>query len=259
MSFCMWITESFFAGTSGLVLPVPNKQALPEKFRNKPRLTYYATLFNTVEVNSSFYKVPKPSTFAKWVYEVPEGFRFSIKLWRGITHIPALHFRMKDVERFMEAVNNLASRKGCLLVQLPPSTRSDKSAQLQRLLECLTDADPLHSWKIAVEFRDSSWYNESTMRLLRQFDACWVIQDMPDSTMRDSMPEASFVYVRYHGPVGDYKGSYPDERLSRDSDKVIAWLNQGKEVYAYFNNTIGDALNNTDRLKELVDGSVSHI
>jgi uncharacterized protein YecE (DUF72 family) len=59
--------------------------------------------------------------------------------------------------------------------------------------------------------------------------------------------------------VGDYKGSYPDERLSRDSDKIIAWLNQGKEVYAYFNNTIGDALNNTDRLKELVDGSVSHI
>jgi uncharacterized protein YecE (DUF72 family) len=255
----MQTADLFFAGTSGLVLPVPNKQALPAKFRNKPRLTYYATLFNTLEVNSSFYKVPKPSTFAKWVYEVPDGFRFSVKLWRGITHVPALHFRMRDVERFMEAVNQLSTTIGCLLIQLPPSTRSDKNPQLRRLLECITLADPLHTWRIAVEFRHPSWYNNLTATLLRQFSASWVIQDMPDSTMRDAMPEASFIYVRYHGPVGDYKGSYPDERLIRDSDRVIGWLNQGKEVFVYFNNTIGDALNNTDRLKELVGEPFSHI
>jgi len=255
----MWISERFFAGTSGLVLPVPNKQALPEKFRNKPRLTYYATLFNTIEVNSSFYKVPKPSTFAKWVYEVPDEFRFTIKLWRGITHAPALHFRIKDVERFMEAVNNLSTTKGCLLVQLPPSTRADKSAQLQRLLECIALADPHRTWKIAVEFRHPSWYSDVTTTLLKQYGACWVIQDMPDSTIRDSMPEASFIYMRYHGPVGDYTGSYPDDRLSHDSDRIIAWLNQGKEVYVYFNNTIGDALNNADRLIELVGDTVNHI
>jgi uncharacterized protein YecE (DUF72 family) len=254
----MWTSELFFAGTSGLVLPVPNKQALPEKFRNKSRLVYFATLFNSLELNSSFYKVPKASTFAKWVYEVPDGFRFSIKLWRGITHTPALHFRIKDVERFMEAVNHLSDRKGCLLVQLPPSTRSDKSQQLRHLLECLTHGDPKHAWKIAVEFRHPSWYVESTTALLKQFRACWVIQDMPDSTIRDPMPESSFVYIRYHGPVGDYKGSYPDERLMRDADRIIAWLNQGKEVYVYFNNTIGDALNNTDRLRELVGGIVIH-
>ena len=259
MFFHMWTTENFFAGTSGLVLPVPNKQALPERFRNKPRVTYYATLFNTLEVNSSFYKVPKPSTFAKWVYEVPEGFRFSIKLWRGITHNPGLQFRMKDVERFMEAVGHLSMRKGCLLVQMPPTTRADKIQQLQRLLECLTDGDPLHTWKIAVEFRHPSWYNDATARLLKQAGASWVIQDMPDSAIRDPMPDASFIYIRYHGPVGDYKGSYSDERLGRDSDKIIAWLNHGKEVYVYFNNTIGDALNNTDRLKELVGDSVTHI
>ena len=259
MSICMRISELFYAGTSGLVLPVPNKQALPEKFRNKPRLSYYATLFNTLEVNSSFYKVPKPSTFAKWVYEVPDGFRFSIKLWRGITHTPALHFRMKDVERFMGAVNHLSSTRGSLLVQLPPSTRSDKSAQLQRLLECIALSDPHRAWKIAVEFRHPSWYSDSTIALLKKFGACWVIQDMPDSTMRDSMPEASFIYIRYHGPVGEYKGSYSDDRLMHDSDRIIAWLNQRKEVYVYFNNTIGDALNNTDRLKELVDGTVTHI
>ncbi|HEV9035034.1 MAG TPA: DUF72 domain-containing protein, partial [Puia sp.] len=69
----------------------------------------------------------------------------------------------------------------------------------------------------------------------------------------------SFIYMRYHGPVGDYTGSYPDDRLSHDSDRIIAWLNQGKEVYVYFNNTIGDALNNADRLIELVGDTVNHI
>ena len=224
----MTTADLFFAGTSNLVLPVPNKQALPESFRNKPRLTYYATLFNSLEVNSSFYKVPQPSTFGKWVYEVPENFRFSIKLWRGITHTPSLHFRMKDVERFMDAVGRLSSKKGCLLVQLPPGTRSDKSPQLQRLLECITLADAGRSWKIAVEFRDPSWYNESTSSLLRQYRAVRVLQDMPDSTIGESISDASFIYMRYHGLAGDYKGSYPNERLSRDSDKIIAWLNQGK-------------------------------
>jgi uncharacterized protein YecE (DUF72 family) len=252
----MTTADLFFAGTSTLVLPVPNKQALPETFRNKPRLSYYATLFNTLEVNSSFYKVPQPSTFAKWVYEVPEAFRFSIKLWRGITHTPPLHFRIKDVERFMEAVNRLSSKKGCLLVQVPPGTRSDKSPHLQRLLECITLADAGRSWKIAVEFRDPSWYNESISSLLERYRATWVIQDMPDSTIREPAGESSFIYIRYHGPVGDYKGSYPDERLKRDSDKITTWLNQGKEVYVYFNNTIGDALNNVFTLKELVARSL---
>ena len=248
--------EQFFAGTSTLVLPVPNKAALPEIFRNKPRLTYYATLFNSLEVNSSFYKVPKPSTFAKWVYEVPDAFRFSIKLWRGITHIPSLHFRMKDVAHFMEAVNCLSYKKGCLLVQLPPGTRSDKSPHLQRLLDCIAQYDPGQTWKIAVEFRDPSWYHERTIGLLQSYGATWVIQDMPDSMMRDSMHEAPFVYIRYHGPVGDYKGSYPEERLDRDADRITAWLNHGKEVYVYFNNTIGDALNNVLTLKEMVYQSV---
>lgn len=248
--------DLFFAGTSDLVLPVPNKQALPEIFRNKPRLTYYSTLFNSLEVNASFYKVPQPSTFAKWVYEVPEHFRFSVKLWRGITHTPSLHFRMKDVARFMDAVGRLSTKKGCLLVQLPPGTRSDKSPQLQRLLECITLADAGRNWKIAVEFRDASWYNESTASLLRRYRAVWVIQDMPDSTIRESISDAPFIYIRYHGPVGDYRGSYADERLNRDSDRIIAWLNQGKEVYVYFNNTIGDALNNVLTLKEQVERSL---
>ncbi len=87
-------------GTSGLVLPVPNKQAFPEAFRRGSRLAYYATLFNSIEVNSSFYRVPMPVTFSKWASEVPAGFRFTVKLWQGITHVGGLRFLPVDVNRF---------------------------------------------------------------------------------------------------------------------------------------------------------------
>ena len=248
IGIAMTTTDRFFSGTSGIVLPVPNKQALPDAYRNKSRLTYYATLFNSLEVNSSFYKVPQAATFAKWANEVPEGFRFSVKLWRGITHTPGLHFKIKDAEAFIKAASSLGVKKGCLLVQLPPGVHADKSPQLQRLLECLVLADAERSWKIAVEFRHPSWYRVSTIPLLMQYRAALVQQDMPDSILREPMGESSFLYMRYHGVAGDYKGSYPDEQLDSDAERIGNWLNEGKEVFVYFNNTIGGALANVSRL-----------
>src|SRR5580658_5686041 len=111
-------SSSLFTGTSGLVLPVPNKQAFPAAYRSKPRLTYYASLFNSIEINSTFYKIPMAKTFARWASEVPEHFQFTVKLWRGITHVPGLEFNPEDVRRFMQAADMLRGKKGCLLIQL---------------------------------------------------------------------------------------------------------------------------------------------
>src|SRR5579872_6280542 len=109
-----------YIGTSGLVLPVPNKAALPPAFRDQPRLAYYATLFNSLEINSSFYKVPMPVTFEKWAAIVPDGFRFTVKLGRHITHEKGLAFNSKSVDTFMAAADRLGAKKGCMLIQLPP-------------------------------------------------------------------------------------------------------------------------------------------
>src|ERR1700744_2308217 len=112
---------NYFAGTSGLGLPVPNKSHYPAEFTNKSRLCYYASLFNSIEVNSSFYKIPQAKTIRKWAADVPDGFRFTFKLWRGITHQKELLFDPADIGRFMEAIDAAGNHKGCLLVQLPPS------------------------------------------------------------------------------------------------------------------------------------------
>jgi uncharacterized protein YecE (DUF72 family) len=242
---------AFFCGTSGLVLGVPNKQDFPEEFRGGTRLEYYASLFNSIEINSSHYKIPQRATFAKWADSVPAGFRFSVKLWQGITHAPGLHFIPMEVDRFMYAAAGLSSKKGCLLVQLPPRAKADRAGQLERLLErILVGGDG--QWRIAVEFRDRSWYTRDTGALLERYGAVGVIQDMPASNLIEPMGNTSFVYKRYHGPDGDYRGGYPNELLHGEAEKVNDWLMDGKDVYVYFNNTIGDAYQNVRSMQDFV-------
>jgi uncharacterized protein YecE (DUF72 family) len=237
----------FYCGTSGLVLPVPNKQAFPEAYRQGTRLTYYASLFNSLEVNSSFYKIPRAATLAKWETEVPEDFRFTMKLWRGITHVPGLTFDPGDVGRFLQAASGMGHKKGCLLVQLPPALKVIGMEPLERLLERIAG----HGWKLAVEFRDKSWYTMSTDHLLERFDAVRVLQDMPDSFNWEPMTNGAVIYMRYHGEAGDYRGSYQQARLIKDASLAKIGLQSGKDVYVYFNNTIGDAVANAQSISSL--------
>ena len=242
----------FFCGTSGLVLPVPNKAAFPEAYRNGTRLTYYSSLFNSIEINSSFYKIPRQKTLEHWTTETPPHFRFTLKLWRGITHETGLSFHQKDIAAFMQAASGIGQKKGCLLVQLPPSAKPDNTRQLQTLLRELRTHDPDRTWPIAVEFRHPGWYTDKTSESLRQHGAGVVLQDMPASSSWQEPGQGNFVYLRYHGPAGDYKGGYAKARLTQDAAKIQRWLAVNKTVYVYFNNTIGDALIDLQRLRELV-------
>jgi uncharacterized protein YecE (DUF72 family) len=240
----------FRAGTSGLVLREPNKQAFPDEHKQKSRLAYYATLFNTIEINSSFYKPPMPVTFTKWANMVPDDFQFTIKLWRNITHARGFTFSTTDVALFMKAAANLGRKKGCLLIQLPPSVTKAKMKPLTDLLEEARTTGP--GWKLAVEFRDKSWYNKDTYRLLDEFAAALVLHDMPSSLIRTPLDNTRFVYIRFHGVRGDYKGGYDLPHLQEYAEHIKTWLKQGKDVYTYFNNTIGDAVANLETLISLV-------
>lgn len=233
-----------YSGASGLVLPVPNKLAYPPEYQSKSRLTYYASLFNSIEVNSSFYKIPQPATIQKWVQSVPEHFRFTFKLWRGITHNKELVFDPQDVKRFIDAVSSAGEKKGCLLVQFPPSVTIVCEARLRALLSAIASADPEHQWKVALEFRHRSWHNEDVYQLAEEFKASIVLQDLPASAtpLPDELSE--YVYLRFHGPAGGYRGSYQDDFLHEFAGYVKEWSAEGKEVYVYFNNTMGNAVNN---------------
>ena|ERR1700722_16830667 len=244
-----------WSGTSGLVLPVPNKQAFPEAFRHGPRLTYYASLFNSIELNSTFYKIPLRDTFARWVTEVPAHFEFTVKLWRGITHASGLRFDPQDVSRFLHAADSLGDKRGCLLIQLPPGLTAAASGQLELLLDTVRRLDPDHSWKPSVEFRHRSWYTPAIDSILARHHAGRVLHDMPASAIAELPPDhpaISFIYLRFHGPAGDYKGGYTQNVLATWADRITGWLSGQKEVYVYFNNTIGDALADLSRLQALL-------
>jgi uncharacterized protein YecE (DUF72 family) len=248
----MPINEKFYSGTSGLDLPVPRSQ-FPEEFQGKSRLAYYASLFNSLEVNSIFYKLPRTSTIVNWAETVPENFRFTFKLSKSVTHVKGLEFSVKDVNDFMNAVENVGGKKGCLLVQFPPSLKIEKLSQLQNLLETLGEATHNTDWKLAIEFRDSSWYEREVYELLEEYYAALVIHDIPKSATPLEDARGDFIYLRFHGPEPRYRGDYSDEFLQKYAGYIKKWLSEKKTVYAYFNNTVGAAVENLQTLNRFVN------
>ena len=234
-----------------MVLPVPNKQAFPPEYKNKSRLTYYASLFNSLEVNSSFYKIPMAATVKRWAAEVPDTFQFTFKLFREITHNKGLEFDKSLVERFMTIINGTGNKKGCLLVQFPASTTINLP-QLKKLLSCIQKFNKKPAWNISVEFRHTSWYCSDTYQLLQKHNAGMVIHDMPKSATPSILPWTKFIYLRYHGQAGDYRGSYSIDFLQQQATMTTGWIKAGHIVYAYFNNTIGDAVSNVADITRLV-------
>ena len=170
------IYASFFSGISGVVLPIP-KYKFPEDFQKSSRLTYYSSLFNSVEINRSFYVLPNGKTLAKWSNEVPENFKFTFKLWKQITHAKGLEFHESDVKNFMDAIENVGDKKGCLLIQFPASIKKHNIDQLQHLLHVVQINNSSKLWKVAIEFRDNSWYTEDTYNLVDAYGATVVIHD----------------------------------------------------------------------------------
>ena len=241
------INNPFYSGISGVDLPVPRSE-YPDEFRDKTRLHYYASLFNSIEINSIFYKLPRHSTIANWAATVPDHFRFTFKVSKTITHVKGLEFAAQDVDDFVATVENIGDKKGCLLAQFPPSLTIENINQLQKLLETLGEATENKNWKIAMEFRNSSWYEREVYELLEEFNVSMVIQDIPKSATPMNEVRGNFIYLRFHGPEPRYRGDYSDDVLKKYADYIKAWLNEKKTVYTYFNNTAGAAVKNLQTL-----------
>lgn len=242
----------YYSGTSGLVLPVKNKSFYPEAFQEKSRLTYYGSLFNSIEINSSFYKLPRLVTLQKWTHEVPEGFRFTVKLLKDITHAKDLLFDEGLLKTFLEAIHIPDDNKGCLLIQFPPGLKRSAIRQLQHLLQVISQDQLSAHWNLNVEFRDASWYREETFELIAQYRCGLVIHDKTGSAAPMEDPGTDFVYLRFHGPQGNYRGSYDDAFLHEYATYIREWIDSGRDVYVYFNNTMGDAIRNLMTLNDYV-------
>ncbi len=241
-------------GTSNTTLP-GNKSTFPPAYQNKSRLHYYASIFNTVEVNSCFYKTPQHSTYEKWSLDVPDDFQFTLKLSKEVTHAKELEADLSCMEHFFQTARGTGNKKGCLLVQLPGKITLEYFEKLEKILQAIHDHDNNREWKIAVEFRNQSWYSGETNELLNEFEAAMVLNDHPKGKIVEPGYTAPFIYLRFHGPKGDYRDSYSEAFLKSKAMQVKEWQRQGKDVYVYFNNTAGSAYENAIYLKKIIQPS----
>jgi uncharacterized protein YecE (DUF72 family) len=245
-----FVNTIFYSGTSGLVLPI-TRRLYPPEFSGKSRLAIYASLFNTVEINSSFYKLPRTSTVIKWADSVPPTFQFTFKLSKAITHVKGLNFNREDVEVFMHTIDHIGNKRGCVLVQLPPALKTTHINQLEKLLKSIKKINT-NTWIIAVEFRNKTWYNDEVDHLFRQYNITLVIHDLPAAPTPLTLSTAETIYLRFHGTEKGYRGSYAAELLLQYAGQIRSWMNEGKVVYCYFNNTLGNAINNLQTLNQFL-------
>lgn len=243
---------SIYMGTSGLVLPYRNRQAYPSELEGKSRIAVYGTHFNSIEINSIFYKLPRPATVSQWAGSVGSDFRFTFKLWKQITHSQALRFDEADIQKYFEVIAGAGQKVGCILVQFPASVKPLLSEKVELLLSALQAANK-DNWPVAVEFRTSSWYTRQTYALLNAYHAAMVYHDKSGSESPQPDLDAEHIYLRFHGPEGNYKSSYDLGLLYEYAGYISGWLDSGKAVYVYFNNTMGAALDNLRTLEKFVD------
>lgn len=243
--------ENLYIGTSGIVLPYKNQLAYPESLKGLSRLSVYGTIFNSLEVNSIFYKLPRPATIAQWSESVGNEFRFTFKLWKQITHSALLDFDKADLVKYFQVIAPAREKAGCLLVQFPASVKCGAFKKVEALL---SDMQQLNdgAWPIAVEFRSPCWYTDETYELLNRYNAAMVYHDKWGSESPQPDLDATHIYLRFHGPRGDYKDSYDRGLLHEYAGYVMDWIRSGRTVFVYFNNTIGDALGNARALEKMI-------
>lgn len=193
-----------------------------------------------------------PSTFEKWAADVPEDFRFTVKCWKKITHTKELIIDINLIDFFLYAANRLGNKKGCLLVQFPGKIGIEYYNQVEKILQRIDEYDAKNKWRIAVEFRNPGWYVGETFELMDEYNASIVLHDIPKASNTQINKSASFVYLRFHGPTGDYRGNYSNETLKEYAVRIKDFLRNGKDVYAYFNNTMGSAFENARALQKMM-------
>jgi uncharacterized protein YecE (DUF72 family) len=194
-------------------------------------LGFYAERFDTVEVNSTFYRLPRVDAVARWVEQTPEGFLFAVKASRYLTHIKRLRDLGPGLERFLERIEPLlgSPKLGPILWQLPPTFRRDHG----RLADALARLP--RELRHCVEFRNPSWFVEGTYALLREHGIALAIGDRPQvNAFQAHELTADWTYVRFHSGTRGRRGNYSESELCEWAERLREWR-KTREVFAYFN------------------------
>jgi len=224
---------TFWIGTSGWQYRHWRGKLYPPGLSVDRWFDRYAEAFDTVELNVTFYRQPRPAVFESWARRAPEGFVFAVKASRFLTHIRRLREPRDSVDRLMEGASRLGPHLGPILVQLPP----DMPVEPGRLAETL-DAFP-RDVRLAVEPRHPSWFDDEVQMILRDRQAalCWADRRGPRTPTDPSWATAPFGYVRFHTGQASPPGCYGEVALTRWLDRVrAAWPGPAADVFLYWNN-----------------------
>ncbi len=215
-------------GTSGWSYPHWKENFFPKELKSTDWLHYYAGYFSTVEINTTFYHLPRETTVKNWYAQVPDDFRFSIKASRYITHRKLLKDCKNSLELFYKVIKDFKEKTGPILFQLPPYFRYSK----ERLVEFCALLD--HDHQYVFEFRHDTWYVDEVYDILSKNKIALCITDLNGHLTPEEFT-SNFTYIRLHGPKKAYEGSYGPKGISMWKNKIEKWA-LDKSVYCYFDN-----------------------
>ncbi len=213
-------------GTSGFQYDHWREVFYPRMLPKRLWFSHYARHFDSVEINSTFYHLPAESVFRAWCEQAPDGFCYSLKFSRYGSHIKRLREPRQAIDHFVERADLLGRHLGPVLLQLPPRWHVNPE-RLGVFLETIPAG-----WRWAVEFRDPSWLCGEIFALLEKYGAALCLHDLIEEHPRRITTD--WVYLRYHGD--HYRGSYTSRFLVAEARRIRAYLGEGRDVYAYFNN-----------------------
>ena len=217
-------------GTSGWSYSSWRGPFFPKEVMIKHHLQYYASQFDSAELNGVFYRTPSLEVVRGWRDGTPDDFVFAWKASKFITHWKRLSDRSRNsLALIEERLRILGLKAGPVLFQLPARFEANPG-RLDSFMRLVP-----RRWRVAFEFRHDSWYEKEVFKLLHKHDVALCISDHHDAPAPWEVT-ASFVYVRGHGPGGHYRGHYSERTLKEWARQITKWKRGRKDVYVYFDN-----------------------
>jgi uncharacterized protein YecE (DUF72 family) len=240
------MARRLFIGTSGWMYDHWKGVFYPKDLPKSQWLNYYLKFFDTVELNNTFYHLPRAQTFKNWRKAVPKKFIFAVKANRFITHMKKLNKAKAPVKLFMGRAKLLKGNLGPILYQLPPRWKANP-LRLKDFARNLSK-----KYVNIFEFRDPSWFNDEVYSILRKNKLNFCIYSMPGVAC-PQVVTGKTVYIRMHGGSVLYGSNYRDPELKKLAKQIRGFLRKKLSVYVYFNNDAkGYAVKNALRLKKLL-------
>lgn len=235
-----------YIGTSGFFYSHWKGIFYPENLSKEKYLNFYSQNFNSLELNITFYRLPKEKTIKKWVLETQRDFSFVCKIWRRISHYKKLVNIKEDLNYFLNLMENFGEKLKALLLQLPPSFKFDKE-KILKFLEIYDKRFPL-----IIEGRNKTFFEEDSLNFFKENNLSLASIDSPSFKEKYFFTANPF-YLRFHGSKSLYSSLYSKEELEKAGNFIREKVPKNSDIFIFFNNDFnGYAIKNAKEMGEIL-------